>query len=379
MSIWSRENYEVSFTRNCFSGTPFCGSVGWEGKWGRDGQALKDNPQIGQLVEMELALGPVPLWAQGICRQIDTLPDCGFAFPHHVEAVCTNIGRRDAEAAKALQCYTVGPDRLRLLGNAALLLDGWLKGATSDLAGSVIAAQESGKLDWVIIADEVYGALGDREPRKELLVRRLLERLRFWLRAPYSWAKGDDNNGLGYLYVSAFGTYGGWDYFGFEMHDPLVIELTQRIRDGVDTPDRWLEVITSTWPCAPKVMRFIERIICAIGRIGENGPSSFEELAQSLPAAGEVLPVLQTYLSTETSRQLYDTSIRALGEYVGEGFCAPAPLPDEVEDAWAERLMASLGDRGPVKLWLASLLLERIALYEEGFRTFHFTRYINQR
>jgi len=332
MSTWCRESYEASLTRHCFSGTPFCGSVGWEARWGEDGPALKDDPQMRQLVEMEVAVSPVSLWAQRICRQIDTLPDCGFAFPQHVESVCTNIGRQDAEAAKALKCYTVGPDRLRLLGSVALILDGWLKGAIPDLVAAAVAAQDPGELDWVDIAAGVYGALGDREPRKELLVRRLLERLRFWLRAPYGWAKGDDSARLGYLYLPDMGVYGGWDYFGFEVNDPQIEELTQRIRDELETPERWLDVITSTWPCAPKVMRYMEKIIGAIGRLGENGSSSFDELVQSAPAEGEVLPVLQTYLSSETSRRLYDTSIRALGVYAGDAFCPPATLPDGIDE-----------------------------------------------
>ena len=46
MTVWGKENYENSLTRNCFSFTPFCGTIGWEATWGKDGPALKDNPQI---------------------------------------------------------------------------------------------------------------------------------------------------------------------------------------------------------------------------------------------------------------------------------------------------------------------------------------------
>ncbi len=379
MSVWNKHNYENSLTRYCFPFTPFCGSVGWEAKWGKDGPALKDDAQIRQLLEMEYAIRPVPLWAQRIARQVEMFPSCGWGFPQHAEAVCTNIGRRDADAARSLQCYTVGPGRLGLLGDVALLLDGWVKRAEPDLVASAIAVQESAGLEWTTIAGNVYRALGDPDPRKELLVRRLLERLRFWLRAPYDWAKGDNNHRLGYIYLPALGLYGGWDYFGFELRDPVTKELTQRIHEEIDTPDRWVEAITSTWPCAPKVMRFLEKIICTIGLIEPNATSAFDELKRLVPPAGEVLPVNQTYLDSETSRRLYDTSIRVLGDYAGDDFCLPTPLPDEVDISWANRLTGSLGDRGPVKLWLVSLLLERIVLFEESFRTFHFTRCINQR
>ena len=134
----------------------------------------------------------------------------------------------------------------------------------------------------------------------------------------------------------------------------------------------------STWPCAPKVMRYLERTICAIGRIEPGRISSYPELSKSLPASGEVLPVDGTYLDSAASRRLYDTSIRALADYVGEGFPMPAPLPADIDAAWAKRLTARLGGRAPAKLWLAALLLERIALFEGSFKTFHFTRNINQ-
>ena len=377
MTVWCRENYENSFTRHCFSATPFCGSVGWEATWGEDGSALKESPQIRRLVELEYAVRPVPLWAQRVARQIDEFPPCGSAFRQSVEAVCTNIGRHDAEALKTLRCYTPGPSRLAMLSHVALLLDGWLKSVSPDRVAMAIARADGSALDWSEVTQGVWAALGQHEPRKCLLVRRLLERLRFWLRAPYEGAKLDDNPHLGYLYVPELGRYGGWDYMGFEHNQVTSRELDDRIRKEIDDADVWLDLIASTWPCAPKVMRFLERIICAAGGITAGSTSSFRTLEQSLAATGTVLPVAHTYLDSDVSRLLFDTVLHVLGGYVQDGFCLPVELPGSTDRKWADRLVSLLGGPDEVKLWLASLLLERIALLKESFKSFHFTRCAN--
>ena len=97
-SIWNKGNYESSVTSTCFSGTPFCGSIGWEARWGQDGPALKDDQHIRRLLELERAIRPVPPWAESIARQIDEMPPCGWCFPQYVEALCRNIGATDPDA-----------------------------------------------------------------------------------------------------------------------------------------------------------------------------------------------------------------------------------------------------------------------------------------
>lgn len=376
MTTWNRETYESSFTRNCFSFTPFCGSVGWDARWGKDGPLLRDNAQIRQLVEMECAVQPVPLWAQQVARQIDEFPPCGWSFPQQVEAVSTNIGRGNALDSQALRCFSPGPERLAVISHVALLLDGWLKDVAQASVAGAIARTDSACHAWPAIVARVWDTLGAREPRKVLLVRRLLERLRFWLRAPYAPASPDRNPSLGYLYVSEMSS-GGWGYFDFELNDPVIQDLDGQIEESVDTPRRWLEVISCTWPCAPKVLRFLERIIWAIGRIAPGRGSSYDELQEGVPTEGRVLPVSGTHLTSEASRLLYDTAISALAECVGDSFALPVELPDRVEQQWKQRLVKLVGEIDQVQLWLTSLLLVRIVLFEEHFRSFHFTRHAN--
>jgi len=374
MTEQQRTNYERSFTRHCFSSTPFCGSVGWDAAWGEGGPALNQNPQIERLIELEYAVAPVPLWAQLVARQVDQLPPCGWAFPQHLETVCTNTGRHDAAAVKTSGCYTPGPNRLAMLSNVALLLDGWLKETSPGRTAMIVASEDSFSVDWSSIAGNVWKVLGEHEPRKCLLVLRLLERLRFWSRAPYEGTKLDDNPRLGFLNLPEAGWFGGWDYFGFDYNEPSSKDLDSRIRNDLDAPQQgWLDWIYSTWPCAPKVMRFMERTIAAIGRISADDTSSIDALSHSLPPSGAILPVEGTYLDSETSRRLYRTALHALGEYVKDDFPLPVKLPEEIDTHWSKRLSLLLGEDNPVKRWIVALLFERVFLFEESFKSFHFT------
>jgi len=233
--------YAGIFTRCCFSSAPFCGSVGWGAQWGENRPLLRDSAQIHRLVEMEYAIRPVPVWTQQIARQIDEFPQCGWAFRQQVEAVCTNIGRSSAITVEPVRCFTAGPGRLAVVSHVALLLDGWLQGIDGALVVRTMERQDDTRQDWSTIVSRVWAALGDHGERKVLLVSRLLERLRFWLRAPYGTAKPDDNCRLGYLYVNEMA--GGFDYFGFDNHGPVISEINRKLIESVDTPNRWLEVM----------------------------------------------------------------------------------------------------------------------------------------
>ncbi|MBN1917606.1 MAG: hypothetical protein JW889_06825 [Verrucomicrobia bacterium] len=368
---WDRTTYEASLTSRCFSWTPFCE---WEARWGD--RCLKDDLHVRRLVELEQAASPIPLWAQMVCRQIDAMPPCGWAIPQHVEAVCTNIGRQDAEACIPPRCYSLGPERLELMARIAVLLDGWVKGLDPDEVAAGLEQLDGHGRPWWCLVHDVWGVLGERQARRVLLARRLLARLRFWLRAPYGPDKADDNARLGYMYSVSLGKYPGWDYFGFEEHEPEVVDLNERIRRSLDEPQRWIDLITYTWPCAPKAFRFIERLIAAIGRVPADGPCAPTELPNKLPTG--LLRIDGTYLDTDTSRGVYSTAIAALSDFVGEALRIDARTSGDVDPAWRDRLPRLLGKASPLATWLVALVLVRLVFFEESFRSFHFTRNIHQ-
>ena len=371
---WNRDAYQGSLTSQCFSGTTY--DSGWDGsdRHGVDGAVLRGDPQMRRLVALERAAGRLMLWPRRVAGQIADFPPCGWCFPQAVEGICRNIGAGDAAASHPAPaaCYVVGPARLGLMADYAVCLDGWIKGAPAEEVAGELAAHGSAGRDWGRIAARMWNVLGAPDGPKALLARRLVMRLRFWLRAPYGPARADENFRLGYYYTHRFARFEGCDYFSYERHDPDVAELEARIREAVDAPDRWLEMIESTWPCAPKVFRYIERLVLAIGRVseGETAPPALDA-----PLGRGVLGVKRTCLESADSRRLFDTAVRALGDAVAGAFPVEGTGGEEIDAEWAGRLKAMLGEPAPPRTWLTALLLKRILVFEEDFRTFHFTRH----
>ncbi len=367
---WNRENFESSLTRTCFSSTPY--DTGWDGapQWNIDGAVLQNDAEMRRLLELEWAVQPVPVWAQKVARQIEQMAPCGWCFPQCVQATCQNIGAGDAAAASPCGCYVVGTRRLQLMASYAACLDGWVKRAQPGSVAQGLLENADDERDWLQIATGVFDALGEPTPRRALLVRALLARLRFWLRAPFGHLKRDENWRLGYFYSHSMGRYGGWDYFSFHHHDPEFVELHERVRAEVPHADRWLELIDCTWPCAPKVFRYLERIILATGALQEGG----EALPDDLVSETNDRPILRidgTYLDSDTSRGLFNASVSALAEFAnGDGASQGT--------GFGSQLQHLLGDRSPQKVWLAALLRKRSKLFEESFKSFHFTRNAQQ-
>jgi hypothetical protein len=365
-AVWQEEAYEASLTRTCFSSTAY--DEGWSN------QDVRNDTEMRRLLEMEHAVQPVRVWNRKVVRQIEEMPPCGWCFPEYVETVCRGIGAGAKWGAwSAPKCYTVGPERLALMAHYAVCLDGWVKRVPAETVAGDLARQASGGRDWHAIASRIWDTLGEPSPLRVLLVSRLLARLRFWLRAPFEPLKADDNWRLGYFYTNAMSREGGWDYFSFDRHDPECVELDEQIRAKVSHPNRWLDLIASTWPCAPKVFRYLERIIIAIGALEEGDDRSPTELAGK-DHGKPVLDRETTYLDSATSRRLFGTAIHALSAYVGNGVAA-SPAPDADEDSlFSNRLREVLGEASPDRVWLAALLLKRVTLFESNFRSFHFTR-----
>jgi hypothetical protein len=362
--FWCDDLYSGSLTSQCFSSTSY--DAGWNGapEYGIDGAALQGDTEMRRLLELEMRASPLPNWARVVARQVERLAPCGWSFPQATSAICRNIGAADPCAEEPQGCYAVGQRRLDLMAAYAACLDGWLKRVPSKTVGREVAGFAQDQRDWCRIAAAVAEALGDPTPTSRLLTRALLTRLRFWLRAPFGALKADDNWRLGYLCTYDMGRYGGWDYFTFHHHDPDWQELAERIRETVPDAERWLDQIESTWPCAPKVFRYIERLILAIGALAGGASGTVRELC----GADNDRPVLEwegTCLDETASRLLLDSVVGALVEYLGADYGVETPC-GHAQSEFGETLTEHLPARCPARVWLAALLLKRILLFSTG-------------
>lgn len=177
---WCKENYEKSITSRAWRTTPY--DAGWDEsrKYGED---LPSSPELRAIFEEEMALGSVPNWAVEIIdRMIGPLPSCGYyTFPHPVLQICEAI--REEECPEFVcGCYTADSERKRLMSYYVYCLDAWLKNAPLEVATAELAMRDSLGKDWPKIIAAIYNSLGAPSEQKLLLMRRLVHRLRWWIK-----------------------------------------------------------------------------------------------------------------------------------------------------------------------------------------------------
>ena len=177
---WCKENYEKSVTSRAWGATPY--DAGWHGSR-QYGEDLPASAELLAIFDEEMALGTAPPWAVEIIRRmIGPLPMCGHcAFPLPITDICEAIGNEHAPAT-VHGCYTADPARKTLMAYYVYCLDAWLHQAPLDVAQAELAMRPNLGKDWQQIAEAVYRALGVPSPAKQAAVRRLVHRLRWWLK-----------------------------------------------------------------------------------------------------------------------------------------------------------------------------------------------------
>jgi len=305
-----------------------------------------EHPVWNELEKIHLAEGAleaVPAWAEEIIRRMMELPMCGYyAFPDNVLQVCEAIkDERRPDIVK--NCYTVDPERKTLMSYYVYCLDAWLKDAPLEVAQAELAMRDSLGKDWGVIVSNVYQALGDRSEVKTVLIERLVHRLRWWIKT-LIWADDKrDRFGLD-TYLgdprgdAKWGCYGNPPYddpYFAELRVPQVKALEDRIRQLVSDPDGILVRIQSTWLCAPKVFRYLEKLVHEIGAIDRPDDS---------PSDSPILQCEDTYPDFQSCSAWFDDFISRVEAWLA-GNVGAAP---------------ELGEPTPVKLWLASLLRHKL-------------------
>ncbi len=176
-TAWSEEVYRSSVTSRCWAYTPY--EQGWAGC-----SELRSDAAVRQLVQQELALAPVPGWAQEtVERSINYPPFCPhWAFPAPYLEVLDAIGRQ-APPAFVHGCYTADRERKGRMQDYVLCLDAWLAGVDPRATARELSARGARRVDWQQVCGAVWDVLGARTELKELLVRRIVHRQRRWIKS----------------------------------------------------------------------------------------------------------------------------------------------------------------------------------------------------
>jgi hypothetical protein len=333
---WTKDAFERSVTARGWTYSDYDG--GWD--------SCKDCAEIRGIYEEEMSLGGAPGWAREVVRRMlaSPLPPCGhYTFPRPIIQTCEAIGQERCPEF-VIGCYTAEPQRRALLAYYVFCLDSWLQGAPLDVAQAELAMRSGLGKDWGAICADIHDVLGERTDLRSLLVERLVHRLRWWVKTLIWDGSGRDQFMLdSYLGdVRGDGQWGDYGNTGYadpyfaELRAPGVAEMSARIRAEVPNGERLLTWTESTWLCAPKAFRYVERILLAAGALGTDAGPDF---------ARSVLDCEDTYPDFASQQRWFEAFLRRLAAWLdGDG----ASLPE-------------LGVVTPTKHWLARMLRLRLA------------------
>jgi len=255
---WSRENYDKSITSRCWTTTPY--DSGWEG--------AQEYPEIREIFAEEMVLESVPAWAAEIVdRMIGPIPPCGhYLFPEPHQQVVAAIGKQKCPDF-IFGCFTADSKRKALLSYYVYCLDAWLKKAPLAAVSAELASRDSLGKDWTEIADSVYRRLAKPTESKELLLRLLIDRLRWWVKTCI-WSNDRRNRHMLDVYYGDLrgdaAKEGKWGMYGnYPMGNsyaayralPEARDLEKQAIETIQNVKQTLVRIESTWLCAPKVFR----------------------------------------------------------------------------------------------------------------------------
>jgi len=344
---WSKENYEKSVTSQAWGATPY--DAGWEEsqKYGED---LPGSTELRGIFDEEMSLDAVPDWAKEIItRMIGPFPMCGhYAFPQPLIHICEAIGNETAPEF-VCGCYTADSERKVLMSYYVYCLDAWFKDAPLEVVIAELAMRDDLGKDWAKIVAAIYKSLGPPTEQKLLLVERLIHRLRWWIKT-HIWFDDKRNRFMLDVYsgdargdevdYSAYGNPPFGDPYFAELKLPEIKELIQQIRAIVPDAQKYLDAIESTWLCAPKVFRYLERIIIDVGNVdSENAPDY----------GTAILQCEDTYPDIASYQKWYSAFMLSLTDWLDGD----------------SQTLGDLGDINPVKHWLARILMHKLRLYEK--------------
>lgn len=344
-NLWSRDAWDASIS-----------AKGYNPDWW-DTLTPEKEPELWEelraIFELEHSIDPVPDWASEIVTRMMELPMCGYyAYPRNVDQVIEAIAAEECPSV-VMRCYTVDPERKVLLSYYVFCLDAWLKEAPLPSTIAELSLRDTLGKNWKEIASAIYRTLDPHSEIKAVAIERLVHRLRWWIKS-LIWQDDKRDRFLLDVYSGdirgdeqKWGAYGNSPYgdpYFTELRLPRVKAMEDRIRTDIPNGGKLLDRIHSTWLCAPKMFRYLEKLLVEIGAIGTEAPEESPSFLQCE----------DTYPNFEANHQHFTHLLERLQAWL-DGDDASLP---------------SVGDRPPVKQWLVQLLRHKLlfhARYEENF------------
>ncbi|MFX0099886.1 MAG: hypothetical protein ACFFCS_09895 [Candidatus Hodarchaeota archaeon] len=328
---FNKENYANSITSTLWEGTPLGG--GWN-------ELNSNNPSVKKIFDLEMSLTDFPSWAKELAlRRIGVFPNCGhYLFPRSAEQILEAM-RDESSIDFFTSCYTCHPDRKAKLSPVVQILEAWLNHEDESSISEKFSASPVEEIDGKVV-ENIYTALGQFTDEKEVLVQRLVNQLNWWIKT-LIW-EGDPRESFdkkeypvkkGYEQFNAdYGNEGFSDPYFPEVHQKENIKLEKKIRKNKNIDSKkMIDYIHSTWLCAPKFFRYLEKIILKIGG-----------------SDIDILPDKLTKINAKEYARRYHEIRDELLKFI--------------EEKGSSKLV---GDHSPVKEWLARMLLLKLELYEE--------------
>jgi hypothetical protein len=351
---WTKAAWDSSVSSRCWDYTPY--SEGWD-----KCAALREDEELRQIVLMERAIGSIPDWAQQVVsKSINFVPPCGhYLFPRpQWEVVDAIVSGRVPPLIHS--CFVVERARKRELMDCCLCLDAWLGGACADDPVAELVALGWRKIDWASACKGLWQTLGAHTELKDLLAERLLLLLRWWVKFTVwdddlATTFGRDQYLGRYTPTGSPSSYSNRDrqFPNFKLRElPRFQAIDKRVAELTPHAKWFRNWMNEWWLCAPKAMRFLERMLWAIGN-----EQPFDK-DQSIP---DFLRAADTWPSQPETADWYGQFITAL-----EAWWHGGPLAGEV----SQELCARLGEPTPVKRWLVRLYARKLRRIQENGEQF---------
>ncbi|MFX0099825.1 MAG: hypothetical protein ACFFCS_09590 [Candidatus Hodarchaeota archaeon] len=320
---FNKNTYSNSITSKCWVCTPLDG--GWKEikKLDKNGATYIN---LTTIFDMEMQIGDMPAWVNTILPIINDFPICGhYLFPKSIDDVLDGI--RDEKPSDFIAtCFTALPDRKESAWNFIKILKGWLSGddPSSHYEHGVF---RDIKDDNQLIVDNIYSCLGDKTEEKAIQVQRLVNQLEESI-ATTTW-KDLDRNLLSKEELAIIEKYS--DEGSKEEMEEANFDLEYEIKLNKEIDDCIIDNIHSTWMCAPKLFRFLERILMKIGKRNK-----------------EIFPSEITFIDKPRYAAIYREITEKLETFIEE-----------------KKEIPELGEYTIIKEWLIRILLLKFKLYQE--------------